>query len=144
MDIKVKEEMMTHTNISVSFAIIGDINPEEITSVLKIQPSKVLNKGEMRRGGMISKTSIWELKTDYVKSTELSEQFKILIVESGLLNEIDELKFIKNSNNVFMRLDVAINVNINEKPIIWIEPTISKFASELDINIDISTYFEDY
>ncbi len=134
---------MSHTNISVSFAIIGDINPEEVTSVLKIQPSKVLKKGETRRSGLISKTSIWELKTDYVKTTELSEQFKILIVDSGLLNGIDELIFIKKSNNVFMRLDVAINVNRNEKPIIWIEPTISKFASELDINIDISTYFED-
>ena len=143
MDIKVKEDMMSHTNISVSFAIIGDINPEEVTSVLKIQPSKVLKKGETRRSGLISKTSIWELKTDYVKTTELSEQFKILIVDSGLLNGIDELIFIKKSNNVFMRLDVAINVNRNEKPIIWIEPTISKFASELDINIDISTYFED-
>lgn len=71
----------------------------------------------------------------------MDEVFRVVIVESGLVLRTKELIAIADKNDVIMRLEASINIDFNDKPTIWIEPVISKFASELNVNIDVDNYY---
>ncbi|MDL2276678.1 DUF4279 domain-containing protein [Breznakia sp. OttesenSCG-928-G09] len=132
---------MEKTNILTSFSITGDIVPDEVTNILGLNPTKIVNKGEFRIGKLAS----WELFVDYTDTIELDTQLKKLIINTGLINKVNELTSLQETSDVIIRLNVCININtINpkEKPVIWIDPKISNFVGALGVSIDIDTYYD--
>ena len=132
---------MSKSNIAVEFSITGNIIPKEISSILGMKPTKVVNSGEFRSSKLVS----WVLGIAYTDTIELALQLKKLIIDTELVNKISELLHIQETYDVIMRLNVCININTSkpkEKPVIWIDPIVSSFVGALGVYIDIDTYYD--
>lgn len=127
----------------VYFAFQGDnFNPDDITKLLGLKPTKIRLKNELP-SGKLPKFSSWILSSDnivdevidvYEMTTEL---IKTLEPKVDVINEIRE-KF-----NVTTQLEVVLSFSTNEEistPAIGFDTTTIDFLAKVGAFIDIDTY----
>lgn len=66
---------MGKTKVKVEFSIYGEaFDTEDITRILKINPTRRWNKGDHIRGNLFRKETCWEINTDYEESYDINDQ----------------------------------------------------------------------
>ena len=122
------------------FAIKGDFNPDNITEILELNPSKSWKIGDKRLGGNSSYDfAVWEYGRcdDYDVITENQMMNTI----SDLKSKIPLLKDIKKKFDVLFVLEVVPKIHINEStPTLSPNRDIIEFCYETQTDIDIDLY----
>ncbi|HBB34111.1 MAG TPA: hypothetical protein DDZ80_31015 [Cyanobacteria bacterium UBA8803] len=125
--------------ISVSFRLAGiDFNPEEITALVGIIPSKTWKIGDLidPRSSIRRKCNGWSLESKLDKSTNLDEQIKSVFeqLQPGWQSLVE----------ICARHDALIDCAIyvyKQVPAIHFDKDIVRKATELNAEIDVDLYF---
>lgn len=131
-----------NTEINVEFCIYGDeLNPDEITKLLELQPSLSYRKGDfIRENGLMKRLEgCWEIDTGYAPSGDINDALSKM---KEILDEKTEkiLQF-KRTNTFDCKITIVIKIYNNEVPGMYFSPTILSFiANELEAEMDICTY----
>ena|SRR6185312_3769094 len=66
--------------VRVSLRIIGDdLDPDEVTRVLGVEPSAAIRKGERRPGGRVQRTGVWRLSLPHSREWVLEDAITTLL-----------------------------------------------------------------
>ncbi len=139
-----KEELVDKTNEGrVYFSLDGDeLEPDLITELLGIKPTKTSLKGSVIAGKMPTENS-WELSTaqlvdEYIDIYEMSAQ-----LISSLIPKRDLIIEAVNKFSARPRLQVVLTFSINEEhstPAIGFDTTMIEFLAYIGAYIDVDTY----
>jgi hypothetical protein len=118
-----------------------ELDPQEITGQIGVNPSSSFKKGDLRREGKVWPHGFWELNSsEYVKSDDISVHIewimdKIYPSETKLISILDKLG-IEGEISCFWVPDgnhAVVNLN---------RDLLSKIAS-LGVNLEFDLYFEE-
>lgn len=131
---------MNTTNVKVEFSIIGDeFHPSIATEKLKIMPTEWWVKGDEIKGRSHKRVeTCWELSTEYEESSDINEQLSKLILI--LKDKTDELIELKRTNNVDYLFGIVINIENNEKPVMYFNSAFIEFAYNIKAEFYIDLY----
>lgn len=118
--------------------VSNDINPDEITKILGIQPTKVRKKAQP-----IPKYNSWE----YSSGKEVSEVIDVYKMSSAVIEALepkaDEIARIVKEKNLIAELQVVLWISMDETistPAIGFEKETIAFLTKVGASIDIDTY----
>ena len=128
------------TNVKVELNIIGDtFNSDNVTQKLKIQPTDVWIKGEqIKDKDLYRKHTLWCTSTEYEESYDINDQLKAII--NILTPKIDDLKNLKDTLGVEYKFCVVINIENNEKPVMYFNTDTIRFLDEIKAEIEFDLY----
>ena len=125
------------------FAIKGDFNPDEITRMLELTPTKQWSIGDLRRNGTIYDFALWEFGRcedyDIITENQMMCTIKELIPKTKILQEI------KKNYNVCFVLEVVPSIYTEEStPCLAPNRAVIEFCylTETDIDIDLYVFFD--
>ena len=141
---------MNKTSCYTYFSIKGEFDPDEITELLDIQPSKTFRSGEpryyMKDGQKIDTgskytCSCWDgcrcEEYDVIISNQMEKTIEPLIQKTELLNMIRE------RYDATLTLEVVPSICCkHEKPCISPSMKVINFCSRVRAHLDIDWYFE--
>ena len=117
------------------FAIIGDFNPSEVTTLLNLMPTKIRNKGEVKG----SNDAIWQF--GLCDKYDVLVKNQMLTTITPLLDKVEILKEFKSKNNVKYYLSIVPTVVANSlAPCLAPSLEIIDFCSQTRSEIDIDLY----
>lgn len=135
-----KIDVNTKNSCYTYFAIKGDFNPDEITEILELNPSKSWKIGDKRKyGNTFYDFALWEYGrcNEYDVFTE--NQMVATICE--LKTKIQLLKEIRRKFDVSFVLEIVPSLYINETtPALAPNRDIIEFCYETETEIDIDLY----
>lgn len=125
--------------MKLNFLIIGDnININNISSLLNINPSRIMIKGEKNKNfNVINLENIWQynIEIDSIDIDDLVlEFFNVFYEKQGDLLEI------KNEMMAYFKIEVIAEVKDEITPSLYFNNKIVKFLGKLDCPIDIDLY----
>jgi Domain of unknown function (DUF4279) len=137
--------MKSKYRVDVDYSIEGfEFDPEEITLITGIEPSKVTRAGEsvsweskIRTGSVPKvKFNLWELKSDLDSLTEVNEQV------SGLIQQLKPSwsEFVKLGDRYGGMFTCVIWDYSDTRPAIYFDQTTVKAIAELNAEIQVSVY----
>jgi Domain of unknown function (DUF4279) len=137
--------MKSKYRVDVDYSIEGfEFDPEEITLITGIEPSKVTRAGEsvsweskIRTGSVPKvKFNLWELKSDLDSLTEVNEQV------SGLIQQLKPSwsEFVKLGDRYGGMFTCVIWDYSDARPAIYFDQTTVKAIAELNAEIQVSVY----
>lgn len=130
---------MDKTNVKVEFSIFGDeINPEVITSTLKIKPTRQWLKGDHIRNDLFRKESCWEISTEYEESYDINDQLDKII--DRISDKESEIHSLLKTYNAECKFEIVIQIENNEKPAMYITRERITFLNDIRASIDFDLY----
>jgi len=130
---------MSVNKCEVYFKLVSDdIDPDEITKLLGIQPTKVRKKAQPRQ-----KYNSWE----YSSGKEASEVIDVYKMSSAIIEALypkmgDIAKIVKEKN-LFSELQVVLWISMDDSistPAIGFEKETIAFLTKVGASIDVDTY----
>ena len=124
------------------FKITGDFNPDVISRVLDLKPTKQWKIGDLRRNGTKYDFALWEFGRcdDY----DVYVENQMMQTLEGLLPKVKVLNDIKQKYNVYFTLEVVPSIYVGgTNPCLAPNRDVIKFCYETDTNIDIDLYIFD-
>lgn len=118
-----------------------ELNPQEITSQIGVNPSSSFKKGDLRREGKFWPHGFWELNSsEYVKSNDISVHIewildKIYPAKLKLISILDKLGIEGEISCFWVTDDAHAVVNLNRD-------VLSKITS-LGLSLEFDFYFEE-
>jgi len=124
------------------FKIVGNFMPDEITKILKLNPTKQWSIGDLRRNSSVYDFALWEYgrcdKYDGLVENQMMNTIKNLIPKSKELNEI------KKAYDVDYTLEVVPTIYVGETtPSLSPNRQIMEFCCDTGTEIDIDLYVYD-
>lgn len=124
------------------FKITGHFNPDEISRILDLSPSKQWKIGDLRKNGTEYDFALWEYgrcdEYDVYVENQMMETIK------GLLSKVKELNEIKRKYNVYFTLEIVPSIYAGgTNPCLAPNKDVIKFCYETDTDIDIDLYVFD-
>ncbi len=117
------------------FAIIGDFNPHEVTTLLNLTPTKIRNKGEVKG----SNDAVWQF--GLCDKYDVLVKNQMLTTITPLLDKVEILREFKIKNNVKYYLSIVPTVVKNNlAPCLAPSLEIIDFCSQTRSEIDIDLY----
>lgn len=140
MNISNRSVKMENTNIKVEFRILGDdFPPEIITEKLSIKPNEVWIKGDkIKNKDFHRKYSCWILSTGYEESLDINNQLKKIY--NIIKIKKNKLRQLKKTYELDYQFDIIINIEKKEKPAIYLDLDIIKFANDIEAEFDFDLY----
>ncbi len=131
---------MNNTNIKVSLRVIGDTyDTDEISKELCIKPTKTLKKGEpIRTTGKHYDYTAWIYGIEACETLDVNAQLSNL--RECFVDKVDKLVKLKKEFDLEISIDVAIVVEKDELPAIYMDSEVVKFVAGLDARIDFDLY----
>jgi len=127
----------------VYFAFDGDnFNPNEITKLLRIQPTNIKLKNSLP-SRKLPKFSSWIFSSDNIIDDIIDIYDITAVLLKNLEDKVDVINEIKQKFNVTTRLGIVLSFSINEEvptPIIGFETDTISFLAKIGASIDIDTY----
>jgi len=127
----------------VYFAFDGDdFNPNEITKLLKIQPSNIRLKNSLP-SRKLPKFSSWIFSSDNIVDEIIDIYDMTTVLVKTLEAKVDIINEIKQKFNVTTRLEIVLSFTTNEEvstPIIGFEIDTIAFLAKIGAYVDIDTY----
>lgn len=115
--------MNTRNSCYTYFKIVGDFNPDEVSTLLNIKAEKSWKKGDKRKNGTTYDFSLWSAGKCDEYDVEVANQMRKTI--SILLDKIEILNEIREENEVSFWLEIV--------PTIYVQDTNPVLAPTLDI-----------
>ena len=126
-------------NCKTYFSISGDFDPQQITKMLNVEPTRCHGKDDLRRDGKPYNFALWAgcLCDEYDVYVENQMEKTI----EPLLDKIDVLKQIKEQFDVEMFLSVVPHA-VADQPTPCLAPSLKvmQFCVEVGVKIDIDLY----
>lgn len=122
------------------FAIKGNFNPDEITEILELTPSKCWKIGDKRKDGKSNfDFALWEYgRCDHY---DVITENQMMYTIADLKPKIPLLKDIKRKFDVAFVLEIVPKLYINEPtPALAPNREVVEFCYETDTDIDIDLY----
>ena len=124
------------------FKITGDFNPDEISQVLGLLPSKQWKIGDLRRNGTKYDFALWEYGR--CDSYDVYVENQMMKTIEGLLPKINELNKIKDKYNAYFTLEIVPSIYAGgTNPCLAPNREVIRFCYKTDTNIDIDLYIFD-
>lgn len=124
------------------FKITGDFNPDEVTQILELTPSKQWKVGDLRRNRTKYDFALWEYGRCDIYDVYVENQMMKTL--ERLLPKVTLLKDIKQKYDVNLTLEIVPSIyagGIN--PCLAPNKDVIKFCYETDTDIDIDLYIFD-
>ena len=115
-----------------------DFNPNDLTRLLKIEPTAIWHKGDLIRNNLYRKETSWTLKTNSIETFEFEELFQILM--SILSGKEEILGKFAEENHLFVKI-YPIIVVYNNMPCITITKEMADALIMLNAKIEFDMYF---
>lgn len=118
------------------FKITGDFDPDSISAMLGLLPSKHWRIGDKRANGTAYDFALWEFGRcdDY----DVFVDNQMMRTLQPLLPKIEILKEIKRSNDVSFTLEIVPSIYVGETaPCLAPSAQVIRFCYETDTDIDI-------
>lgn len=129
-----------NTNLMVEFTILGDnLNPQEVTEILNIQPQKQWVKGDgIPRKEYKRKDSCWVISTGYEESLDINVQISkvVKLIEQKIIH----LRRLKEVYNLEFIFSIVVNIENNQKPAMYFNRELLEFVNQINAEIDIDLY----
>jgi hypothetical protein len=127
----------------VYFALDGDdLDPDEVTEFLGIEPTSIRRKGS-KVPGKIPKMNSWELSTDNI----VNDDIDVFEMSTEIINKLKAKKDLilqaKERFNILPRFEVILLFSMKEEhstPAIGFEVETVEFLGEIGAFFDIDTY----
>lgn len=121
------------------FKITGDFDPDAVTNILGLSPSKQWHKGDLRKNGTTYDFALWEYgrcdKYDVFVENQMMQTIRDLIPKTQNLNEI------KQKYDVEFTLEVVPSVYTGEAtPCLAPNRQVMEFCCITETDIDIDLY----
>ncbi len=130
---------MDRTNCKTYFSITGEFDPNEISSVLKIDRTGGHSIGENKRySSGVFDWAGWEYGTEYVDTLSADEQAEFVI--NQLLHKVDELLLIREKYKCHFTLMQVPNVEGGLTPAMGFSKKVIDFCSKTGTEIQIDLY----
>ena len=132
--------------VSISLILRGtNFKPEEITSLVGVQPSKQWQQGDLISGTTLRHKdygwllSTGEVQLDEKKSLDFMGQVRSLVNRlqphtGSLANAVVRLR-------IDVKLYCVLQIEGDERPAIQFQPDVVRWLGELQAGIDVVTYF---
>ena len=131
--------METKNKCYTYFRIVGNFDPEIISTKLGIIPNDSWKKGDLRRNGSLYDFSSWTCGRCDEYDVYVENQMRKTI--SGLLNKIDTLNHIRNDYDVGFYLEIVPEVYVNDiNPCLAPSLDVIDFCHATRTKIDIDMY----
>ncbi|MFC7782942.1 MULTISPECIES: DUF4279 domain-containing protein [Rossellomorea] len=131
-----------NTEINVEFCIYGDeLNPDEITRLLELQPSLSYRKDDfIRDNGLMKRLEgCWEINTGYAPSVDINDALSKM--KEILDEKTEKILQIKRTNTFDCKMTIVIKIYNNNVPGMYFSPsTLSFIVNDLEAEMDICTY----
>lgn len=127
--------------ITVEFCIISDsINPESITKLLGILPTRTRRKNEWPRPSIEAGMACnqWEIQTEQESSKSVDGMCKKII--DKLRGREEHIQSLWNDYNVEIHFEVVIHMKSTETPVIYLEKESIKFLVSINTDIGFDVY----
>ncbi len=133
---------MAENSCYTYFKIVGDFDPDTVTEILGLQPSKTWRIGDARCNGSLYDFSLWEFgrcdRYDVIVENQMHTTIDPLLDKVGLLNRIRE-KF-----GVSFTLEIVPTVYVdNTTPCLAPSLTVIDFCHATRTEMDIDLYLMD-
>lgn len=131
---------LTETNVMVEFKITGDIFDEElINQKLSILPSVYWKKGDViENSNQCRESTCWTLSTGYEVSMDINIQLTKII--DKLYSKWNKLLELSQKINVSYMIDIVVNIENGETPIIYFNSRNIEFAHAIGSEIGLDLY----
>lgn len=131
---------MDNTNIRVFLRVIGDIyDTDMISKELRLEPTRTWRKGEpIRTTGKYYDYTAWIYGIEACETLDVNVQLSNL--QDRFVDKVEKLARLKKALDLEISIDVAIVVENNELPAIYLESEVVKFIAGLDARIDFDLY----
>jgi hypothetical protein len=127
----------------VYFAFDGtDFDPNEITKLLEIEPTKIKLKNELP-SGKLPKFNSWIFSTNNISEEYIDIYDMATSIVQTLESKIDTINEIRKRFNVSTRLAVVLSFSTDEgisTPAIGFDASTVSFLAKVGAFIDIDTY----
>lgn len=121
----------------VSLRIIGQLNIEELSHKLNLQPSNTHKKGEKDKIGRPFDTDLWSFRVQSNPGESLREQLELLVdTFEGKYKAIEEIKS-------RAKIDVFCSVTSTEQGGFSLSPKGLSIFQDLEINMEVSLILKD-
>lgn len=134
--------MKSRNSCYTYFRIVGDFNPEEISSVLRMEAEKSWRIGDERMDGSRYDFALWETGRCNDYDIEVANQMRKTI--ASLMDKIDLLNKIRQEYDVSFYLEVVPTVYAEDsEPCLAPTLDIIDFCHATRTEIDIDMYIMD-
>lgn len=124
------------------FAIKGDFNPDQISDMLQLKPSKQWHIGDYKNNGTHYDFALWEYGR--CENYNVNSEQQMLTTIEELIPKTDILRKIKQENDVSFVLEIVPQLYTGEtSPCLAPNKEVIKFCYETDTDIDIDLYIFD-
>lgn len=133
---------MVENSCYTYFKIIGDFDPDAVTTILGLRPSKSWKIGDLCRNGTKYDFALWEFgrcdNYDVIVENQMHQTISPLLDKIALLNHIRE-KF-----DVSFCLEIVPTIySGNQEPCLAPSMTVIDFCHDTRTEIDIDMYLMD-
>ena len=139
---------MKYSDTYIEFVIFSDLqmNHNEITNILGVEPKKIANKGDTIRYDLYEKNSYWLYSTKHIDTLDVEEVIEIML---KIINpKIKELSNYLNINKLESKFYIVIHNYTDTFPNYFISRDFIKTCyflnSEIDTDVYLSPLSEDY
>ena len=124
------------------FAIKGEFDPDDVTRILELAPTKQWRMGDLRRNGTVYDFTLWEYGRceDY----DVLVENQMMSTIEHLIPKIELLKEFKKNNDVNFVLEVVPSIYTEEStPCLAPNRAVIEFCylTETDIDIDLYVFY---
>ena len=105
--------VQTRNSCYTYFKIVGDFDPDEVTRLLSLQPTRTWKIGDFRNNGTKYDFAAWEIGRCKEYDVFVENQMRKTI--SPLLDKINLLNLIHRSNNVAFVLEIVPTIYVGDQ-----------------------------
>ena len=131
--------MDTRNSCYTYFTIVGEFDPDAVTTLLGLTPDSVCRIGEIRRNGRPSKAARWSFGHCDEYDPHVENQMRKTI--SALRDKVDLLNRIRRENRVSFYLEVVPSVYTDDiSPCLAPSLDVMEFCVATGTELDIDLY----
>ncbi|HEY9061124.1 MAG TPA: DUF4279 domain-containing protein [Pseudobacteroides sp.] len=135
--------MKDQTVCMTYFTIIGDINLDEVSSILGIKNTGGHSIGEKKKHGPgLYDWAAWQYGTGYIETLLADEQAEIVV--APLLSKVDELLLIKERYDCWFILMQVPKIENGNTPALGFKKDVIEFCAKTGTEIQIDLYANPY
>jgi hypothetical protein len=129
---------MTQINTIISF--FGDLlDPHLFSQLIGFSPTDFWFKGDIVPNRKIFRQeTCWEYSQGFIETLDLVEAYSDIL--DKFKNNISRIENYLKSNNIYVKIDIVVEVYDNQSPSLYFNKDILNFINRLDGNIDIDLY----
>ncbi len=134
---------MESTKVMVEFVIGGDdVNPSEITQLLKINPTKIGIKEErLHPEKKENIENFWEISSEYESSFDINNQINPIFKKISKKKEIIKELLNRPKIDIYGIFNIVIIVENELFPAIYLNTDLIKFMGETGLEIGFDIYY---